>query len=37
MDLPIAPFAPPIGGGAHYPPVTAHTYLTERAKAASVA
>jgi isopenicillin N synthase-like dioxygenase len=37
MDIPIEPFPPPIGGGAHYPPVTAHTYLSERAKAASVA
>lgn len=37
MDLEIVPFDPPIGGGAHYPPIIAHEYMTERAKAASIA
>ncbi|MET9489757.1 2-oxoglutarate and iron-dependent oxygenase domain-containing protein [Nocardia sp. NPDC006630] len=37
MDLAITPLAPPIGGGVDYPVVTAHEYMNERVKAASVA
>ncbi|WP_067825968.1 isopenicillin N synthase family dioxygenase [Nocardia inohanensis] len=37
MDVVISPFDPPVGGGAHYPPVTGHDYISERAKAADVA
>jgi isopenicillin N synthase-like dioxygenase len=33
----VEPFAPPVGGGAWYPPVTAGDYLLERERAATVA
>ena len=37
LDQVVEPFAPPVGGGAHYAPVRAADYLAQRAQAATVA